>query len=320
MPQPRVWIRSTGLYSVQPRAQLRPREGRHQGDGDERRKGQAPDRQLLCHGPILAKGLSSGSRRSADSAVRRPVSRAAKSGLPSLRRPEAHLHSPHLVVRDVRQRSRGLKRELARLQQELRAADAAGKRTAAIDILARMLKLQSAFFERWRVPSSHTATALSPPTVRRTPRHPGPRAVVSETCIRPPGRQTKPGASCTGRTGARAGGFPGRCCHLQVTSPRPGGLRRSAPGQQQCITFPRAPSWFSCSACPPVHRRAVRPTRVCPMAWMQACPMAWMRPSMPAARSPTSLPMQAPRSSPTPRWRSPAPCRRSRLATVTPAR
>jgi hypothetical protein len=47
-----------------------------------------------------------------------------------------------------------LKRELARLQKELRAADAAGKRTAAIEILSQMLKLQSGFFERWRVPSS----------------------------------------------------------------------------------------------------------------------------------------------------------------------
>jgi hypothetical protein len=47
-----------------------------------------------------------------------------------------------------------LKRELARLQQELRAADAAGNRTEAIDILARMLKLQSEFFERWRVPGN----------------------------------------------------------------------------------------------------------------------------------------------------------------------
>jgi hypothetical protein len=46
-----------------------------------------------------------------------------------------------------------LKRELARLQQELRAADAAGQRTAAIEILAQMLKLQSTFFERWKSPS-----------------------------------------------------------------------------------------------------------------------------------------------------------------------
>jgi hypothetical protein len=46
-----------------------------------------------------------------------------------------------------------LKRELTRLQQELRAADAEGRRMAAIEILARMLKLQSAFFERWKSPS-----------------------------------------------------------------------------------------------------------------------------------------------------------------------
>jgi ribosomal protein L29 len=46
-----------------------------------------------------------------------------------------------------------LKRELTRLQQELRAADANGQRAAAIEILAQMLKLQSAFFERWKSPS-----------------------------------------------------------------------------------------------------------------------------------------------------------------------
>jgi hypothetical protein len=47
-----------------------------------------------------------------------------------------------------------LKRELARLQLELRAADKAGKRALAIELLAEMLKRQSAFFERWRVPGA----------------------------------------------------------------------------------------------------------------------------------------------------------------------
>lgn len=45
-----------------------------------------------------------------------------------------------------------LKQELSRLQTELRAADAVGDRRKALDILTRMLELQSAFFKRWQMP------------------------------------------------------------------------------------------------------------------------------------------------------------------------
>ena len=44
-----------------------------------------------------------------------------------------------------------LKEELSRLQEQLRVADAAGDRRVALEILARMLKLQGSFFQRWKV-------------------------------------------------------------------------------------------------------------------------------------------------------------------------
>jgi hypothetical protein len=89
-----------------------------------------------------------------DSAIRHAGYVAHKSSHPPCVAPKHTYIHRNLPSETFASEVERLKSELARLQQELRAADAAGKRTAAIDILARMLKLQSEFFERWRIPSN----------------------------------------------------------------------------------------------------------------------------------------------------------------------
>jgi hypothetical protein len=99
-------------------------------------------------------GVPSGIHRSADSAVPRSSGTTRiRSQTPCHAPKHTYIHR-NVPSEEFASEVERLKRELAHLQQELRTADATGNRRGAIDILARMLKLQSEFFERWRVPSS----------------------------------------------------------------------------------------------------------------------------------------------------------------------
>jgi hypothetical protein len=56
-----------------------------------------------------------------------------------------------------------LRSELARLQEDLRAADASGNRRAGLAVLGRMLELQGAFFRKWKVHPAPREIAGSDP-------------------------------------------------------------------------------------------------------------------------------------------------------------
>jgi hypothetical protein len=64
---------------------------------------------------------------------------------------------------DFREQVAQLRRELARLQQDLRSADASGDHRGALGILGRMLELQRTFFRRWSPPSANAAADGSQP-------------------------------------------------------------------------------------------------------------------------------------------------------------
>jgi hypothetical protein len=84
-------------------------------------------------------GVPSGIHRSADSAVPRSSGRRQYEARPPCHAPKHTYIHRNVPSEEFASEVERLKRELAHLQQELRAADAGGNRRVAIDILARML-------------------------------------------------------------------------------------------------------------------------------------------------------------------------------------